>query len=108
MTNPGQQPYQDPNQQYGGPQAQPQQAPQAQQAPEPETMLAPPKAVDVVEPVGAGDSFAAGFLHGLAHDEDMRTCLRRGHAGAADNAQVSRVEALIYQWIDDKIGQPLA
>lgn len=50
MTNPGQQPYQDPNQQYGGPQAQPQQAPQAQQAPEPETMLAPPKAVDLVEP----------------------------------------------------------
>lgn len=39
--------------------------------------------VDVVEPVGAGDSFAAGFLHGLAHDEDMRSCLRRGHAGAA-------------------------
>lgn len=50
MTNPGQQPYQDPNQQYGGPQAQPQQAPQAQQAPEPKTMLAPPKAVDLVEP----------------------------------------------------------
>lgn len=50
MTNPGQQPYQDPNQQYGGPQAQPQQAPQAQQAPEPETMLAPPKAVYLVEP----------------------------------------------------------
>jgi len=31
-----------------------------------------------------------------------------GHAGAADNAQVSRVEALIYLWIDDKIGTPLA
>ncbi|MGV0372696.1 prolyl oligopeptidase family serine peptidase [Corynebacterium pilbarense] len=31
-----------------------------------------------------------------------------GHAGAADNAQVSRVEALIYQWIDGKIGRPLA
>ena len=31
-----------------------------------------------------------------------------GHAGAADNAQVSRVEALIYRWIDDKIGKPLA
>lgn len=43
----------------------------------------PALAVDVIEPVGAGDSFAAGFLHGLAHDEDMRTCLRRGHAGAA-------------------------
>lgn len=43
----------------------------------------PALSVDVVEPVGAGDSFAAGFLHGLAHEEDMRTCLRRGHAGAA-------------------------
>ncbi len=43
----------------------------------------PALSVDVVEPVGAGDSFAAGFLHGLAHDEDLRTCLRRGHAGAA-------------------------
>lgn len=31
-----------------------------------------------------------------------------GHAGAADNEQVSRVEALIYQWIDEKIGAPLA
>lgn len=43
----------------------------------------PALSVDVIEPVGAGDSFAAGFLHGLAHDEDLRTCLRRGHAGAA-------------------------
>ncbi|GAA1094759.1 hypothetical protein GCM10009648_37500 [Tsukamurella spumae] len=43
----------------------------------------PALSVEVVEPVGAGDSFAAGFLHGLAHGEDMRTCLRRGHAGAA-------------------------
>lgn len=43
----------------------------------------PALTVEVVEPVGAGDSFAAGFLHGLAHGEDMRTCLRRGHAGAA-------------------------
>ena len=31
-----------------------------------------------------------------------------GHAGAADNAQVSRMEALIYLWIDDKNGTPLA
>ncbi|MGX9295331.1 sugar kinase [Tsukamurella paurometabola] len=43
----------------------------------------PALSVEVVEPVGAGDSFAAGFLHGLARDEDLRTCLRRGHAGAA-------------------------
>ncbi|NMO03891.1 sugar kinase [Gordonia sp. TBRC 11910] len=39
--------------------------------------------VVVVEPVGAGDSFAAGFLHGLALGEPVRTCLRRGHIGAA-------------------------
>lgn len=39
--------------------------------------------VSVVEPVGAGDSFAAGFLHGLALDEPVRSCLRRGHIGAA-------------------------
>lgn len=43
----------------------------------------PALSVDVVEPVGAGDSFAAGFLHGLARGEDLRSCLRRGHAGAA-------------------------
>lgn len=43
----------------------------------------PALAVEVVEPVGAGDSFAAGFLHGLAKGEDPRMCLRRGHIGAA-------------------------
>ena len=29
-----------------------------------------------------------------------------GHAGAADNEQVARVETLIYQWVDEKIGLP--
>ncbi|WP_019202706.1 sugar kinase [Tsukamurella sp. 1534] len=43
----------------------------------------PALSVTVVEPVGAGDSFAAGFLHGLARGDDLRSCLRRGHAGAA-------------------------
>jgi 2-dehydro-3-deoxygluconokinase len=39
--------------------------------------------VDVVEPVGAGDAFAAGFLAGLVQGEDVLRCLRRGHVSAA-------------------------
>jgi 2-dehydro-3-deoxygluconokinase len=39
--------------------------------------------VEVVEPVGAGDAFAAGFLAGLVRGEDTRRCLRRGHLSAA-------------------------
>jgi sugar/nucleoside kinase (ribokinase family) len=31
--------------------------------------------VDVVDPVGAGDSFNAGFLHQWLHGADLRTCL---------------------------------
>ncbi len=39
----------------------------------------------IVEPVGAGDAFAAGFLAGLLRDEGMVRSLRLGHltAGAA-------------------------
>ncbi|WP_406448890.1 sugar kinase [Streptomyces sp. NBC_00876] len=45
----------------------------------------PAPAVDVVEPVGAGDAFAAGFLAGLLRGEDTVRALRLGHltAGAA-------------------------
>lgn len=39
--------------------------------------------VDVVEPVGAGDAFAAGLLTGLVRGDDVGRCLRRGHLGAA-------------------------
>jgi 2-dehydro-3-deoxygluconokinase len=39
--------------------------------------------VDVVEPVGAGDAFAAGLLAGLVRGEPIGRCLRRGHLGAA-------------------------
>ncbi len=31
-----------------------------------------------------------------------------GHAGAADNAQVARVEAMIYAWLEEKIGDTAA
>jgi len=39
--------------------------------------------VVVVEPVGAGDAFAAGWLSGLLLGEDPSARLRRGHAAAA-------------------------
>lgn len=39
--------------------------------------------VEVVEPVGAGDAFAAGFLAGRAEDRDDASALRLGHALAA-------------------------
>lgn len=39
--------------------------------------------VDVVEPVGAGDGFAAGFLAAVAADVDVRGAVRVGHMVAA-------------------------
>lgn len=43
----------------------------------------PSLAVDVLEPVGAGDAFAAGYLSGLLSGLDQRSSLRRGHLSAA-------------------------
>ncbi|WP_344658085.1 sugar kinase [Catenulispora subtropica] len=40
-------------------------------------------AVDVVEPTGAGDAFAAGYLAGTLHGFDQRRRLRLGHLAAA-------------------------
>ncbi|MFH8466961.1 sugar kinase [Streptomyces sp. NPDC017991] len=37
----------------------------------------------VVEPVGAGDAFAAGYLTGVLEDRDERSRLRLGHLAAA-------------------------
>ena len=39
--------------------------------------------VSVLEPVGAGDAFAAGYLSGLLFGLDQRSSLRRGHISAA-------------------------
>lgn len=39
--------------------------------------------VNVIEPVGAGDAFAAGFLAGLLQAEPIDRCLRLGHITAA-------------------------
>ncbi|MGI5128608.1 sugar kinase [Pseudonocardia sp. CA-107938] len=48
-----------------------------------EVVARPALAVEVVEPVGAGDAFAAGLITGLLRGEDLGRCLRRGHLGAA-------------------------
>lgn len=43
----------------------------------------PALSVEVVEPVGAGDSFAAGYLSGILFGLDQKASLRRGHVAAA-------------------------
>jgi len=50
-----------------------------------EVAYEPAPAVDVIEPVGAGDAFAAGYLHGFLRDLPEASRLRLGHlvAGAA-------------------------
>jgi 2-dehydro-3-deoxygluconokinase len=53
------------------------------------TVVVPALRVEVVEPVGAGDAFAAGYLSGLVHGEDTGSCLRRGHIGAAATLTVA-------------------
>lgn len=46
-------------------------------------VFVPALAVAVLEPVGAGDAFAAGFLSGLLRGLDLPSCLRLGHLTAA-------------------------
>jgi 2-dehydro-3-deoxygluconokinase len=46
-------------------------------------MAVPSLQVDVTEPVGAGDAFAAGYLAAMLCDRDERTALRWGHVLAA-------------------------
>ncbi|MDG1010735.1 MAG: adenosine kinase [Amylibacter sp.] len=49
-----------------------------------ETVLAPAEATRVVDVTGAGDLFAAGFLHGLVNGRDMMTCGRMGCVAAGE------------------------
>jgi 2-dehydro-3-deoxygluconokinase len=46
-------------------------------------VIEPALRVDVVEPIGAGDAFAAGYLTGLLRGLDQRRRLRLGHVCAA-------------------------
>ena len=66
----------------------------------------PSPAVRVVEPVGAGDAFAAGYLAGLLRGLDGTRCLRLGHLVAAhslrstaDHAPLPAEQELAH-WLD--------
>ena len=48
-----------------------------------EQTFVPALSVDVVEPIGAGDAFAAGFLSAWLDGQSPVTCLRLGHVMAA-------------------------
>jgi 2-dehydro-3-deoxygluconokinase len=48
-----------------------------------ERRYSPAEPVDVVEPVGAGDAFAAGFLYGRLRDASLEASMRLGHRLAA-------------------------
>jgi sugar/nucleoside kinase (ribokinase family) len=49
-----------------------------------ERVHTPAVGVDVVDVTGAGDLFAAGFLHGLTSGRDRLTCARMGCVAAAE------------------------
>ena len=48
-----------------------------------ERFTSPAKLVDAVDPVGAGDSFDAGFLHEYVRGADIPTCLASGNLAGA-------------------------
>jgi len=48
-----------------------------------ECLQSPAQTVDFVDPVGAGDSFDAGFLHQFVQGADLGTCLASGNRVAA-------------------------
>jgi sugar/nucleoside kinase (ribokinase family) len=59
-----------------------------------ERFLSPSVGVEVVDTVGAGDSFNAGFLHHYLKGGDLRTCLKYGNlAGAFSTTGCGGTEA---------------
>ncbi len=59
-----------------------------------EEVTAPPVAVEAIDPVGAGDSFDAGFLHQFVRGADLSTCLAYGNlAGAFSTTRPGGTEA---------------
>ena len=59
-----------------------------------EEITASPAAVEAVDPVGAGDSFDAGFLHQFVRGADLATCLAWGNlAGALSTTRPGGTEA---------------
>ncbi len=59
-----------------------------------EVIKSPALRVDFVDPVGAGDSFDAGFLHQFVRGADLLTCLASGNrAGAFSTTRPGGTEA---------------
>jgi sugar/nucleoside kinase (ribokinase family) len=59
-----------------------------------EQVNSPALQVDVVDPVGAGDSFDAGFLHEFVAGKDLAACLAAGNlAGAFSTTRAGGTEA---------------
>jgi sugar/nucleoside kinase (ribokinase family) len=59
-----------------------------------ETWSSPALTLQVVDPVGAGDSFNAGFLHEYLKKSDVQTCLAAGNlAGALSVTRAGGTEA---------------
>lgn len=60
----------------------------------PEKFVSPAARVEAVDPVGAGDSFDAGFLRQFVRGADLRTCLTYGNlAGAFSTTRAGGTEA---------------
>jgi sugar/nucleoside kinase (ribokinase family) len=59
-----------------------------------ERFASPAVQVEPIDPVGAGDSFDAGFLHHYVQGADLETCLRAGNlAGALSTTRPGGTEA---------------
>jgi sugar/nucleoside kinase (ribokinase family) len=59
-----------------------------------ETVTSPPIKVSAVDPVGAGDSFDAGFLHEFLRGSSLERCLAGGNvAGALSTTRAGGTEA---------------
>jgi len=59
-----------------------------------ERVVSPPLRVEAVDPVGAGDSFDAGFLHEYLKGSDLSKCLASGNrAGALSTTRPGGTEA---------------
>ena len=52
--------------------------------------------IDVISPIGSGDSFAAGLAAGLVHGQPLHQAARLGAACGAANA-MTPVAGIVYQ-----------